>query len=604
MRFTTLIQAACLLVGFGEAVKVNPLPAPRSAEWGDSGPKYLERHVRLTGVRDRIVHDAWDRTWRTIKDLKWVPAVVEAPIPEFPPFPTEPAIPVEKRHDRGHGHRGRRLRTVNVKVHDTRAKLDHGVDESYTLKISEKSDSIDITAKTVWGALHAFSTLQQIVIADDRGDLMVEQPVTIKDSPLYPLRGIMLDTARNFLSVKKILAQLDAMALSKLNVLHWHITDTQSWPIEIRHYPEMTKDAYSKKKIYSHRDVRKIIDYAHARGIRVIPEIDTPSHCSSGWRQVDPEVVACGDSWWSNDDWQFHTAVQPNPGQLDPAYEGTYEVVKNVHKELSGLFKDNFYHVGGDELRSNCYNMSQHVRDWFAEDPSRDFDDLLQLWVDKTLPIFQDKKERRIIMWEDIILSEVMSVKDVPKNIIMQSWNHGLTNLKKLTSRGYDVIVSSADFFYLDCGQGGYVGNDPRYNEMENPDPEGGFTFNYGGPGGSWCAPYKTYQRIYDYDFTDGLTKEEKKHILGAIAPLWSEQVDDVTVESKLWPRAGALAELVWSGNVNAKGQKRTTELTSRILNYREYLVALGIGATALQPEYCLQNPHHCDLNYDQTAVN
>ena len=606
MRFSTLLQAACLLVGLGEAVKVNPLPAPRSIEWGESGPKYLERHVRLTGVRDRIVRDAWDRTWHTVKDLKWQPAVVEAPIPEFPPFPTEPAIPVDKRDDRGrpgHPHRGRRLKTVNVKIRDTKAKLEHGVDESYTLKISERSDSIDITAKTVWGALHAFSTLQQIIIADDRGDLMVEQPVTIEDAPLYPLRGLMIDTARNFISVKKILAQLDAMALSKLNVLHWHITDTQSWPIEVRAYPEMTKDAYSKKKIYSHRDVRKILDYAHARGIRVIPEIDTPSHCSSGWRQVDPEVVACGDSWWSNDVWEFHTAVQPNPGQLDPAYEPTYEIVANVHKELAALFRDDFYHVGGDELRSNCYNMSQHVRDWFAEDNTRDFNDLLQLWVDKTLPIFQDKEERRLIMWEDIILSEVMHVEDVPKNIIMQSWNNGLDHLKKLTSRGYDVIVSSADFFYLDCGQGGYVGNDPRYNVMENPDPEN-FSFNYGGPGGSWCAPYKTYQRIYNYDFTDGLTKEEQKHILGAIAPLWAEQVDDVTIESKLWPRAGALAELVWSGNVNAEGQKRTTELTSRILNYREYLVALGIGATALQPEYCLQHPHHCDLNYDQTAVN
>lgn len=615
MRFT-LAQAACLLIGLGEAVKVDPLPAPRSIQWGNSGPKHFENHVWLSGARDDIVRDAWNRAWRTMTELKWVPAVVEAPMPEFPPFPTDPAIPIEKRHRgddddddddvRLHGrHHGRpHIKKVNVDVKDYKAKLDHGVDESYTLKISEQSDSIDITAETVWGALHAFSTLQQIVIAGDNGNLMVEQPVTIEDAPLYPVRGFMFDTARNFLSVKKILAQLDTMALSKLNVLHWHITDTQSWPIEIHAYPEMTKDAYSKKKTYSHDDVRKIIQYAHARGIRVIPEIDTPSHCSSGWKQIDPELVACGDSWWSNDVWEFHTAVQPNPGQLDPAYEPVYEVLENVYKELTGLFTDNWFHVGGDELRSNCYNMSQHVRDWFAEDNSRDFNDLLQMWVDKTLPIFQDKKERRIVMWEDILLSEVMHAKEVPKNVIMQSWNQGLTHLKMLTSQGYDVIVSSADFFYLDCGQGGYVGNDPRYNEMENPNTDGSFSFNYGGPGGSWCAPYKTHQRIYNYDFTDGLTDEEQKHIMGAIAPLWAEQVDDVTLEMKLWPRGGALAELVWSGNMDSKGQKRTTELTSRILNYREYLVALGVGATALQPEYCLQNPHHCDMAYNQTAVN
>jgi hexosaminidase len=191
----------------------------------------------------------------------------------------------------------------------------------------------------------------------------------------------------------------------------------------------------------------------------------------------------------------------------------------------------------------------------------------------------------------------------------MQSWNNGLENLKKLTSRGYDVIVSSADFFYLDCGTGGYVSNDPRYNEMakaQKPDnaPDPWYTFNYGGPGGSWCAPYKTWQRIYDYDFTDGLTAEEKKHILGAITPLWSEQSDDTTVDSKVWPRAAALAELVWSGNNDAQGKKRTTQLTARILNFREYLVANGIGAAPLQPEYCLKNPHHCDFYYNQTAVD
>lgn len=604
MRFSVLASAA-LLAGLGEAVKVNPLPAPRTIEWGTSGPKYVEIWLELKGASNQVVRDAYERSWNTIMDLKWVPAVVEAPIPEFDPFPTDPAIPIEKRgnDDDDNGKEGRRITKINVQVEDENAKLQHDVDETYTLEIAEDSDTIEITSKTIWGALHSFTTLQQLLIADDNGNMHIEQPVTIDDGPLYPIRGIMIDSARNFISTKKILSQIDTMALSKLNVLHWHITDTQSWPIEIRAYPEMTKDAYSKKKTFSHQDVRHIVNYANARGVRVIPEIDTPSHCSSGWKQIDPELIACANSWWSNDVWELHTAVQPNPGQLDPAYEPTYEVLANIYNELTELFDDDFFHVGGDELNTNCYNMSQHVRDWFAEDNSRDYNDLLQMWLDKTLPIFQDKEERRIIMWEDIVLSKAIHANDVPKNIIMQSWNKGLEHLKTLTSAGRDVIVSSADFFYLDCGQGGYVSNDPRYNVMEDPDPSVP-SYNYLGPGGSWCAPYKTYQRIYDYDFTDGLTEEERKHILGAIAPLWAEQVDDVTIEAKLWPRGGALSELMWSGNMNAKGQKRTTELTSRILNYREYLVALGVGATALQPEYCLQHPHHCDLNYNQTAVN
>lgn len=100
---------------------------------------------------------------------------------------------------------------------------------------------------------------------------------------------------------------------------------------------------------------------------------------------------------------------------------------------------------------------------------------------------------------------------------------------------------------YLDCGHGGWVGNDPRYNVQSNPDAATGTpNFNYGGGGGSWCAPYKSWQRIYDYDFTAGLSEGEKKHVLGATAPLWSEQVDDQVVSSKMWPRAAALAESLW----------------------------------------------------------
>jgi hypothetical protein len=117
------------------------------------------------------------------------------------------------------------------------------------------------------------------------------------------------------------------------------------------------------------------------------------------------------------------------------------------------------------------------------------------------------------------------------------------------------------------------------------------------------CAPYKTWQRIYDYDFTTNLTTAEASRVLGVTAPLWSEQSDDTTISSKMWPRAAALAELSWSGNKGANGKSRVTQLTQRILNFREYLVANGVAAAPLMPKYCLQHPHACDLYYDQGAV-
>ncbi|RAH82614.1 beta-N-acetylhexosaminidase precursor [Aspergillus japonicus CBS 114.51] len=591
-----------LVLATASAVSVNPLPAPRNITWGSSGPKHLAGFVTLRAPNDtddNILANAWNRAWKTVVDLQWVPAATEAPISSFQPFPT--ASPKTTQKDKRVS--APSVQYVDVEIKDITADLQHGVDESYTLELTEGSSTIDIKAATVWGALHAFTTLQQLIISDGSGGLIIEQCVSVQDEPLYPYRGIMIDTGRNFISVGKIYEQLDGMALSKLNVLHWHLEDTQSWPVQIDSHPEMIQDAYSPREIFTHADMRSVVAYARARAIRVIPEVDMPSHSSSGWKNADPEMVTCINSWWSNDDWALHTAVEPNPGQLDIIYPGTYDVVRDVYNELSDIFPDNWFHVGADEIQANCFNFSTYVTEWFQEDPSRTYNDLAQHWIDNAVPIFRNySTSRRLVMWEDIVLS-TEHAHDVPTDIVMQSWNNGLDYLSKLTAQGYDVIVSSSDFMYLDCGFGGFITNDPRYDVMSNPDPNTP-NFNYGGNGGSWCAPYKTWQRIYDYDFTTNLTDAQAAHIIGAVAPLWSEQVDDVTVSSRFWPRAAALAERVWSGNRDEQGQKRTTLMTQRILNFREYLVANGVQASPLVPKYCLQHPHACDLYRDQSAVH
>jgi hexosaminidase len=598
MRFNRIAKVVaaivCTFTGVSNAVQVDPLPAPTSITWGTTGSKQLARSLALNGAPNQIVRDAWAQASSAFVSLQWVPQATQAPIPVYEPFPT--LVAKVKRASST-------LTEVKLSISDSNAPLQHGVDESYTLDITANSPAISITAGTTWGALHAFTTLQQIIISDGKGGLIIEQPVSIKDGPLYPYRGIMIDTGRNFITLPKIYEQIDGMSLSKLNVLHWHLDDAQSWPVQMLSYPNMTNDAYSPTQIFSQNDLRNVIAYAGARGIRVIPEVDMPGHSSSGWIQANPNIVACADSWWSNDNYALHTAEEPNPGQLEILSPQTYEVVEKVYNELSGIFTDNFFHVGADELQTNCYNFSALTTAWFAANASRTYNDLLQYWIDEAVPIFQKPQNRRLIMWEDIFLA-TPHANSVPKDIIMQTWNNGLGNIQALTSNGYDVIVSSSDFFYLDCGFGGWVSNDPRYDVMYNADAVDGLAnFNYGGNGGSWCAPYKTWQRIYDYDFTDNLTSIEAQHIIGAETPLWSEQVDDTVVSMKMWPRAAALAELVWSGNRNSTGQKRTTEMTQRIFNFREYLVANGVQATPLVPKYCLQHPHACDLYYDQNVV-
>ena len=604
---TSVAAAAVLFARNAEAVAANPLPKPSNITWGSSGCFSVES-LALSAPDHDVLQQAFDRATGTIFDLKWIPAATEAPVPDFKPFPTATASKKSrKKRQYGAPPAGNctgSLTTVNVDIANTGATLQHGVDESYTLDIAEGSGSVNISAKTVYGALHALTTLQQIVINNGKGNMIVEQPVSVQDAPLYPVRGIMIDSGRNFISKKKIFEQIDGMALSKLNVLHWHIIDSQSWPLEIKAYPEMTEDAYSSNEIFSQDTLKEIISYAAARAVRIIPEIDMPGHASSGWGQIDQDILTCQDSWWSNDNWPTHTAVEPNPGQLDILNNKTYEVTGKVYKEIADIFPDNWFHIGGDELFANCNNFSSRAVDFFNS--GKTMGDLYQYWVDHALPNFRAQANKTFVMWEDVVLSaDVAATGVVPKDVVLQAWNNGLDHISNLTGRGYKVIVSSSDFIYLDCGYGGWVSNDPRYNVMINPNAtDGGANFNWGGLGGSWCSPYKTWQRIYDYDFTFNLTDTQKSLVQGAIAPLWSEQVDDVVVSQKMWPRAAALAELVWSGNRDENGNKRTTELTQRILNFREYLVANGVQAAPLMPKYCLQHPHACDLYLNQTALH
>lgn len=573
------------LGGFGNSAGLSshlsdPIPAPQSISWGGKTGSAFDDGIAISpsleydGPSNEVLQKAFSRALDNIKNDKWVPVeanetVISAVVPESA------------------------VESVKFNVKDLGIDLQHGVDESYSLNIGKDSSEIKISAETVWGALHALTTFEQLVLYNEEGSynkkLFVEGPVLIKDKPNYPYRGLMIDTARNFYSVNSILRQLDTMALAKMNVFHWHLTDTQAWPIFIKSFPDMTQDAYSKREVYHPEDMKLIVNYARERGIRVIPELDIPGHSNSGWRKVNKDIIACGGCPWQE------VAVEPNPGQLEITNPETYEILEKVYNDISDIFPDNFFHVGFDELNTGCYDNSESVQEWLKEDDQRGYSDLAQHWVDHALPIFNSRKNRQLIMWQDSVLSEDIPAKDIPKNVTMQAWSGGVTSVKELTSRGYDTIVSSSDFVYLDCGFGGWMAEDPRYDVQLDPTP-GQYSFNYGGPGGSWCAPYKSWQRIYSFDFNSELTKEEQKHVIGGSAALWSEQTDGTIADTVIWPRTAAYGELLWSGNKDKKtGKIRSHDLTQRILNFRERVVRRGVNAAPLMPKYCVQNPGQCN---------
>lgn len=555
--------------GANPYVTVDPLPKPLSIKWGHQGPIALARNLSLSITDNDIIIKAFERSVDNMWSDNWQPSGIEVPAIDWQ-MVNEP------------------ISIVDVVVNDVIADLQQGVDESYNLKVS--GTEISINAETIWGVLRAFTTLEQLVVSDGTS-IFLEQAVSIKDEPLYSYRGVMIDTARNFYTLESLYRQIDAMSLAKMNVLHLHITDSQSWPVFVNSYPEMVKDAYSSKQIYSTDDISHLVEYGRYRGVRIIPEIDMPGHSNSGWSQIDPELVACRNYPWKE------VALEPNGGQLEILNPNLYPTLEKVYNDFSAMFKDSYFHVGLDELNTGCYNTSQITQQWLKED-NRTYSDLVQYWLDHALPIFQGVEGRKLIMWEDVVTSEDMPARHLdPKDVTLQVWKGGATGIKGLTSLGYDVIVSAADFLYLDCGFAGWLPNNPSFREvepLENQRNHKTCSFNYGGDGGSWCGPYKSWQRIYALDLTANLTSEEKKHVLGASAALWSEQTDGSIADGIIWPRTAALGELLWSGNLDSEGNYRVQDLTPRILNFRERLVQRGIRASPLMPRWCLAKPNEC----------
>lgn len=256
------------------------------------------------------------------------------------------------------------------------------------------------------------------------------------------------------------------------------------------------------------------------------------------------------------------------------------------------MFPDSFYHAGADEIFPNCWKTDPSIQSYISSNNGSTLGQLLEVFVNNTLP-FILSKNRTVVYWEDILLNSGINVSSsssihlLPKeNIILQTWNNGPNNTKRIVSSGYRTIVSSSDPYYLDCGHGDFVGNNSIYNQPPGTDL---------GNGGSWCGPFKTWQTIYNYDITYGLNEEEAKLVIGGEVALWSEQADWTVMDSRVWPRASAMAETLWSGNKDEMGRKRYAEATDRLNEWRNRMVNRGIGAEPIQPLWCVRNPGMCN---------
>ncbi|RAL53947.1 hypothetical protein DM860_004418 [Cuscuta australis] len=483
------------------------------------------------------------------------------------------------------------LEYLNITVSDAEAPLAHGVNESYTLSIPDGGDGgAFLSAQTVWGAMRGLETFSQLVYGDPA---RVAAGLYISDAPLFPHRGVMLDTSRNFYAVEDLLRLIKAISMNKMNVFHWHITDSHSFPLVVPSEPELAgRGAYGEEMKYSPEDVRKVVEFGLQHGVRVLPEIDMPGHTGS-WAEACPDIVTCPNMFWLSPGSNKALAAEPGTGQLNPLNQKTYQVVKNVIRDVTTMFPDTFYHAGADEINANCWNTDPSIQEFVSDNGT--LSQLLETFINSTLPYIVSLN-RTVVYWEDVLLSDDINVttSSLPKeNVVLQTWNNGPNNTRRIVEAGYRAIVSSADFYYLDCGHGSFLGNESRYDLPPGTEQ---------GNGGSWCGPFKTWQLIYNYDITYGLSDEEGKLVLGGEVALWSEQADATVLDSRVWPRASAMAESLWSGNKDEAGKKRSAEATNRLNEWRYRMVARGISAEPIQPLWCVKNPGMCDAVYPFSA--
>ncbi|XP_012277932.1 chitooligosaccharidolytic beta-N-acetylglucosaminidase [Orussus abietinus] len=458
-------------------------------------------------------------------------------------------------------------------------KLTLNTTENYTLSINQLEDgkiNASITTKTYFGARHALETLSQLIVFDDlRGEIQIVRDVYVVDGPVYPYRGILLDTSRNFMDKDSILRTIKAMSMSKLNTFHWHITDSHSFPYVSRTYPNMSKyGAYTPSKVYTQRDIQEVLEFGLLHGVRILPEFDAPAHVGEGWQWVGGNTILCfaGEPWKS-------LCVEPPCGQLNPSSEKVYEILEGIYRDMIKDFKPDLFHMGGDEVSVSCWRTSEDLSKWMINKGWNSSDssyyklwDYFQEKAYERLKKANDGKDIPAILWTSHLTDENNIQYLDPNTYIIQIWTDAKdSTIRRLIKNNFKMIFSNYDALYLDCGFGAWVGE-----------------------GNNWCSPYKGWQTVYEnsplaISRQNGITPNQLHLILGGEAALWSEQVDSSSVDFKLWPRSAALGERLWS-----EPSSTWRHAEHRMLKHRERLVQKGIGADSLEPEWCAQNQGSC----------
>jgi hexosaminidase len=382
----------------------------------------------------------------------------------------------------------------NLRIHVDHASepvQDLGEDESYTLTVT--GAGAKLTAPNPLGVMRGLQTFLQLLEVTPDGYAV--PAVHIEDSPRFPWRGLSIDVSRHFITMATVKRNVDAMAAVKLNVLHLHLSDDQGFRLESREFPKL-QGLGSDGMYYTQSEMRELIAYAGDRGIRVVPEFDMPGH-STAWFVGYPGLASGPGPYQIERRWGIFDPA------MDPTRESTFKMLDKFISEMSTLFPDRYFHIGGDEVNGKQWNANPKIHDFMQAHNLKSDQELQQYFTDRVEKLVA-KHHKFMVGWDEIL------TPGMPKDIVIQSWR-GQDSLAEAARQGYRGILSSG--YYLDA-----------------------------------MAPAAQHYLVDPLAGADAtLTPAQQKLILGGEACMWEEFASDETIESRIWPRAAAIAERLWS---------------------------------------------------------
>jgi hexosaminidase len=426
--------------------------------------------------------------------------------------------------------------------------------ESYNLVVTPKGILLESPSPN--GLFYGIQTLVQMMppVKQSLSEVVVPS-VEIKDTPRFTWRGLHLDVGRHFMPKEFILKYLDYMAFHKLNTFHWHLTEDQGWRIEIKKFPRLTEVGSVRKEtlvghygsnsydgkpsggFYTQEEVKEIVAYASDRFITVVPEIEMPGHALAALASY-PELGCTGGPYEVGTTW----------GVFDDVYcagnAKTDTFLIDVLKEVIPLFPGEYFHIGGDECPKTRWKECPVCKQKMKEEGLKTEHELQSYFVQR-MERFLNENGKKLIGWDEILEG------GLAPNAAVMSWRGEDGGIAAARERHY-VVMTPGEYCYLDHYQA-----DPKTEPLA-------------------IGGYLPLKKLYGYEPIPAiLSKEEAKYVLGAQGNVWTEYMQTpAQVEYMVFPRAAALAEVVWS----PKGARDFDGFKTRLSRLSKFYDLMGIN--------------------------